>query len=125
MIIMDEPTSALSKAEVEHLYEIIDTLKEKGVAIMFVSHKMDELFRVADRFTVFRDGQYVDTVDRDKITESELVSFTSSSRISLRSFLSIGRKASKANLLVGRPDKVRAVIHAAGPGREVTSIPAS
>ena len=54
-----------------------------------------------------------------------LVSFFSSSRISFLSFLSAGRNASKANLLVGSQDRVRAVIQAAGPGREVTSIPAS
>ena len=53
------------------------------------------------------------------------VSLTSSSRTSLRSFLSIGRNASKANRLVGSPDNVSAVMHAAGPGRDVTSIPAS
>lgn len=92
MIIMDEPTSALSKAEVEHLYEIIDTLKEKGVAIMFVSHKMDELFRVADRFTVFRDGQYVDTVDRDKITESELVSMMVGRKIQIKQYANLEEK---------------------------------
>ena len=92
MIIMDEPTSALSKAEVEHLYEIIDTLKEKGVAIMFVSHKMDELFRVADRFTVFRDGQYVDTVDKDKITESELVSMMVGRKIQIEQYANLEKK---------------------------------
>ena len=72
MIIMDEPTSALSKQEVLHLYDIIDSLKAKGIAIMFVSHKMDELFKVADRFTVLRDGQYVKTVKKQKFVKINL-----------------------------------------------------
>lgn len=74
MIIMDEPTSALSKQEVENLYGIIDMLKSKNIAVMFVSHKMDELFRVSDRFTVFRDGQYVDTVKANDIDRKTLIS---------------------------------------------------
>lgn len=94
MIIMDEPTSALSKGEVEHLYEIIDTLKAKGVAIMFVSHKMDELFKVSDRFTIFRDGQYVDTVDKDKITESELVSMMVGRKIQIKQYANLNEKGS-------------------------------
>ena len=92
MIIMDEPTSALSKGEVEHLYEIIDTLKAMGVAIMFVSHKMDELFRVADRFTVFRDGQYVDTVEKDKITEAELVAMMVGRKIQIKQYANLEEK---------------------------------
>ncbi|MDO5088252.1 MAG: sugar ABC transporter ATP-binding protein [Leptotrichiaceae bacterium] len=74
MIIMDEPTSALSKKEVENLYKIIDMLKEKNIAVMFVSHKMDELFKVSDRFTILRDGQYVDTVKSDNIDRKSLIS---------------------------------------------------
>lgn len=92
MIIMDEPTSALSRGEVEHLYEIIDTLKAKGVAIMFVSHKMDELFRVADRFTVFRDGQYVDTVDKAAITEGELISMMVGRKIQIKQYANLEEK---------------------------------
>ena len=73
MIIMDEPTSALSKQEVENLYRIIDMLKSKNIAVMFVSHKMDELFKVSDRFTIFRDGQYVDTVKSSDIDKKTLI----------------------------------------------------
>ena len=73
MIIMDEPTSALSKQEVENLYRIIDMLKSKNIAVMFVSHKMDELFKVSDRFTIFRDGQYVDTVKASNIDKKTLI----------------------------------------------------
>ena len=82
MIIMDEPTSALSRSEVEHLYEIIDDLKKQNIAIMFVGHKMDELYHVADRFTVFRDGQYVNTVDAKQTPESELISMMVGRKIS-------------------------------------------
>lgn len=86
MIIMDEPTSALSKREVERLYEIIDDLKERNIAIMFVGHKMDELFHVADRFTVFRDGKYVDTVDAGKVTEQDLISMMVGRRIEYKKY---------------------------------------
>lgn len=92
MIIMDEPTSALSKGEVEHLYQIIDTLKAKNVAIMFVSHKMDELFHVADRFTVFRDGQYVNTVDKDKVTEADLVAMMVGRKIKIKQYANLEEK---------------------------------
>lgn len=74
MIIMDEPTSALSRSEVETLYGIIARLKEKNMAIMFISHKMDELFAVADRFTVFRDGKYISTCPKDEIDRDGLIS---------------------------------------------------
>ena len=74
MIIMDEPTSALSTTEAENLFNIIDHLRDEGMAVMFVSHKMDELFRVSDRFTVFRDGQYVDTMKIDETDRSKLIS---------------------------------------------------
>ncbi len=59
LVIMDEPTSALSLHEVEELYKIIRQLKEEGKAIVFISHKFDEIFEICDHFTVFRDGQYI------------------------------------------------------------------
>ena len=92
MIIMDEPTSALSRGEVERLYEIIDLLKEKNIAIMFVSHKMEELFRVSDRFTVFRDGQYVGTTDADKITEEELIAMMVGRKIEVKRYANLEEK---------------------------------
>lgn len=57
VLIMDEPTSAISEHEVELLFRIIRDLKSKGVAIVYISHKLDELFEIADRFTVLRDGE--------------------------------------------------------------------
>lgn len=92
MIIMDEPTSALSRQEVEYLYKIIENLKNKNIAIMFVSHKMDELFRVADRFTVFRDGQYVKTVRKDEVNENELVSMMVGRKVEIKSYANLGEK---------------------------------
>ena len=92
MIIMDEPTSALSKNEVERLYEIISDLKEKNIAIMFVGHKMDELFHVADRFTVFRDGKYVDTVDAKTTTEQDLISMMVGRKIEMKSYANLEKK---------------------------------
>jgi len=61
VIIMDEPTSAISDREVERLFRIIEGLKKRDVAIIYISHKMDEIFRIADEFTVLRDGTYVGT----------------------------------------------------------------
>ncbi|MGL4311966.1 MAG: sugar ABC transporter ATP-binding protein [Paracoccaceae bacterium] len=62
VLIMDEPTSALNETEVEHLFAIIDDLKANGVGIVYITHKMDEVKRIADRVTVMRDGQYIDTL---------------------------------------------------------------
>jgi len=59
VVIMDEPTAALSHKEIAELYELVDRLKAQGKAILFISHKFDEIFRIADRYTVFRDGQMV------------------------------------------------------------------
>ncbi|WP_319519189.1 sugar ABC transporter ATP-binding protein [uncultured Martelella sp.] len=59
VVIMDEPTAALSQKEIEELYELVEALKADGKAILFISHKFDEIFRIADRYTVFRDGEMV------------------------------------------------------------------
>jgi len=63
VLIMDEPTSALSAAEVDGLFKVIEELKSRGVAIVYISHKLDELLRIGDRVTVMRDGRIVDTQD--------------------------------------------------------------
>lgn len=62
VLIMDEPTSALNSTEVEHLFAVIDDLKANGVGIVYITHKMDEVKRIADRITVMRDGQYIETL---------------------------------------------------------------
>jgi len=59
VVIMDEPTAALSHKEIHELYDLVDKLKGQGKAILFISHKFDEIFRIADRYTVFRDGGFI------------------------------------------------------------------
>ena len=59
VVIMDEPTSALTLREVEDLYKIVRQLKREGKAIIFISHKFDEIFEICDYFTVLRDGKYI------------------------------------------------------------------
>lgn len=73
IVIMDEPTASLSHKEIEETYELVERLKAEGKAILFISHKFDEIFRIADRYTVFRDGQMVGAGRIDDVTESELV----------------------------------------------------
>jgi len=73
VVIMDEPTAALSHKEIEELYELVETLKAQGKAILFISHKFDEIFRIADRYTVFRDGAFVGDGMIADIDESALV----------------------------------------------------
>ena len=63
ILIMDEPTSALTEAEVSRLYRVIERLRKRGVTILYISHKMDEVFHLADRITVLRDGRLVKTLD--------------------------------------------------------------
>lgn len=73
IIIMDEPTSALTDAEVEILYQIIEDLKKKGKSIIFISHKLEEIFRICDKITVLRDGEFIKELDAKKSTKEELV----------------------------------------------------
>ncbi|MDR7233707.1 sugar ABC transporter ATP-binding protein [Agrococcus sp. BE272] len=67
VLIMDEPTSALTDTEVETLIGLIESLKAKGTGIVYISHRMEELKRLADRVTVLRDGEYIGTLERDEI----------------------------------------------------------
>ncbi|RKX96774.1 MAG: sugar ABC transporter ATP-binding protein, partial [Spirochaetes bacterium] len=73
LIIMDEPTSSLSEKEVDYLYSIVDGLKADGLTLIFISHKLDEVFRVADRISVLRDGLMIGTVESDKSDTSEVI----------------------------------------------------
>ena len=73
IIIMDEPTSALTGKEVENLFRKIADLKARGVGIIYISHKMDEIFRIADEITVFRDGKSIITKDAADFTIDELI----------------------------------------------------
>ena len=70
---MDEPTSALNDVEVEKLFQIIDKLKKRGCGIIYISHKMEEIYRIADRITVLRDGKYIGTAEASKLRQEQLV----------------------------------------------------
>lgn len=73
IIILDEPTAALTKNESEELYRIVDKLKEDGVSIIFISHRFEDMYRLASRITVFRDSQYIGTYNVDGITNADLI----------------------------------------------------
>jgi ABC-type sugar transport system ATPase subunit len=72
ILIMDEPTSALTETEVARLFRVIERLRQHGVTILYISHKMDEVFRLADRITVLRDGRLVQTLRRTDTTPREV-----------------------------------------------------
>ncbi|WP_372813595.1 sugar ABC transporter ATP-binding protein [Paenibacillus sp.] len=74
IIIMDEPTSAITDREVAHLFKIIRSLTNKGVSIIYISHKMDEIFEIADEITVLRDGELVDSKHVKELTQQDLIS---------------------------------------------------
>ena len=73
ILIMDEPTSALTLNEVADLFRIVRRLRDDGTAILFISHRLEELFEIADRVTVLRDGAYVDTRSMRGVTQDELI----------------------------------------------------
>ena len=73
LIIMDEPTSSLTKKEVVSLFEVIRNLQEKGIAILFVSHKMDEVFEISERFTMLRSGKKIITADTEELDYEKFV----------------------------------------------------
>ena len=75
IIIMDEPTLALSQTEIESLFAVIRRLQGRGVGIMYVSHKLDEIYAIADRVTVFRDGEHIATEAVANTTHSDLVTW--------------------------------------------------
>jgi len=74
VIIMDEPTAALTKEEISTLFKIIEELKKKKISIIYISHRMDEIFQISDRLTVFRDGKYVDTKKISETNYDQVVS---------------------------------------------------
>lgn len=75
LVIMDEPTAPLTEHEVQVLFRIIQDLKAKGITIIYISHRLDELYQVADRVTVMRDGCYVTTKDVKDVTKDQLISY--------------------------------------------------
>lgn len=73
VIVFDEPTAALMESEINELFVIIDDLRAKGVGIIYISHRMDEIARITDRVTVMRDGEYVGTVNTKETTKDEII----------------------------------------------------
>jgi ABC-type sugar transport system ATPase subunit len=73
ILIMDEPTASLSEADVQRLFEIVRLLRERGVGIIYISHRLEEVFMLADHVTVLRDGQYVGEKPVANVTEPELI----------------------------------------------------
>ncbi len=100
VLIMDEPTSALTDAEVARLDRVIARLRARGVTILYISHKMDEVFRLADRITVLRDGRVVTTVDRTATTPREITSWMVGRDIAAHDFH--GSRSSGAEVLAIR-----------------------
>lgn len=74
LVIMDEPTSSLDTHEVQVLFRIIRQLKSKGISVIFISHKLDEIFEICDRLTVFKDGEYVGDYDIGELNQFKLIS---------------------------------------------------
>ena len=73
MLILDEPTSSLTAAEVEALFTIVNELRAKGVSIVYISHKMDEILRISDEVTIMRDGQYIGTWEAKELTTDMII----------------------------------------------------
>jgi ABC-type sugar transport system ATPase subunit len=71
--VFDEPTSSLSEPEAQQLFKLIEELKRRGVTLVYVSHRMPEIFRLCDRLSVLRDGKYVGTLDRATATQDDIV----------------------------------------------------
>ncbi|MEK4426898.1 sugar ABC transporter ATP-binding protein [Solibacillus sp. FSL K6-1523] len=97
ILIMDEPTTALTEIEIEALFEIINSLREKGVGIIYISHRMDELKRITDRITIMRDGTYIDTLITAETEMSKVIQ------------LMVGRHVyieSKPNIAAGEKETV-------------------
>lgn len=75
ILIMDEPSAALGEDDVEHMLKIVRTLKDQGISIIYISHRLEEIFKIADRFSVLRDGQLIVTGDVAEANKSKLISY--------------------------------------------------
>ena len=73
LLVLDEPTAALTQPEVEELFKIMNDLREKGIGMIYISHRMDEINRISDRVTVMRDGEYVGTVNTADVSKDDIV----------------------------------------------------
>ena len=106
ILIMDEPTAALTESDVKRLFDIVRKLKSRGVGIVYISHRLDELFEIADRVTVLRDGAYVGSRAMAETNAAELVQMMVGRRIESlfpKSAVPIGAPVLEARDLVRRP----------------------
>jgi ABC-type sugar transport system ATPase subunit len=112
VIVMDEPTATITEREVELLFEHIRRLKEKGVAIIYISHRMAEIFSICDRVSVYRDGQYIGTDETKNLTEAQLIKMMVGREISdvyPKLEAEIGEVAFEAKNIVRADNKVKGV----------------
>lgn len=81
LIIMDEPTSSLGKKDIDYLFSVVRNLKEKGISVLFVGHKLNEVFEIADRVTILRDGKKVGTYSVDELDNERLIELMTGKKI--------------------------------------------
>ena len=99
VLVMDEPSSALTEHELENLFVLIRGLKAEGVSIVYISHRLEEIFEIADRVTVLRDGQHVRTADVSEVTRGDLIRWM------------VGREVDESSQLTGTgPGEERLVV---------------
>jgi len=100
LIIMDEPNSSLSESETERLFDVIKSLQEKQIAIIYVSHKIEEVLRISDRITVLRDGKYVGTIDAADATKEKIIN------------MMVGRELDRTTIIISpKSDKKIMEVH--------------
>ncbi|WP_326696133.1 sugar ABC transporter ATP-binding protein [Streptomyces sp. NBC_01754] len=117
VVIMDEPTSSLEPREVETLFRVIDNLRGQGIAVLYVSHRMDELYRVCERVTVLRDGRHIHTGDLAGLDRMRLVSMmlgrdlAEVRRSGVTSFAAEGHEAARTPVLTATALSSRHQLH--------------
>jgi ribose transport system ATP-binding protein len=120
-IIMDEPTASLSKNEIEHLFRIISELKSNHISVLYITHILGEVFRIADRITVLRDGKKIKTVFTKEVNQDEVITMmVGESLINAYTSPPTGRKKSQQTILkvknLRRKPRVNGVSFEASPG---------
>jgi len=110
VVVMDEPTAALSEVEIDRLLQLVRSLADRGVAVVYVSHKLGEVFGVADRITVLRDGKRILTEPRSALTEEQVVSAM------------VGRELVHTECPPRTPGKVVLAVRGLGSGKAVRNV---
>ncbi len=104
VLIMDEPTAALSDVDAKKLLEIVKSLKKQNIAVLYVSHRLEEVFEIADKITVFRDGKYVGSKTREQVTPDGIIKMMVGKNVELgkrRETLQRGKKVLELKNLTG------------------------